>query len=1139
MKKTLSLILSLIMVMGILLSAPISISAADDEIPTLAEGPEIKMIALADRDYTYVTAYYENTIDAMELYKDMRKYPDNTEYLVDNFGFSDGEYDYHSIYIYVQTAYSLNGGTSWVNDFERDENLSEYNSGNNVEISEYDVYLPTQSANLYSVYQYDTLFSLDFYDWNNSQKDAVDDAVDYITQGKGTYIGDVWNNHQYEVNLTAANSLIAKARYVIVVNGNKAGEEDDRKFIGYSDWGNTFSFSTATSPESENFIKSGSFDAPVIEFARKSGSYYRISIIPGEELSNAITENRVLYQLGLSDDYYDNYESDYIRWYFELKINDGEWFHYRTSSAEDLEWDDIHDSYLVDDLEYYYGITIQPEDRIYLRTRMMTEYQVQREYLDNTEESDGRYIYVPEDVMTLSSAYSEPIEIPFSGRYSITYRLNGGDWPNYNSKIYDFGEDDTGIIDLTSEDYVPEKYGYTFGGWYTTEDFQEGTEITEINLDVKQFTTVYAKWETEGEYDIKYELGISGAYNYNKTMYTPLMDDITLNDASYSGVNFAGWYETEDFSGEPVTVIDTARKENITLYAKWDFPTFNITYELDGGTNHANNPATFQVNPEGVNVILQAPTKTGYIFDGWYYYDDFTGSLSKYDDGWHFNRTEDTTIYAKWIIGRWDINYTFILDGTVNEDFHPYNNNPSEYTYGDTVTLKNLSATGYTFGGWFTDEACTVPATGVSATDEGKKTFYGKWNEIVLTITYVYDSDKANSPDVSTVTNENPTKRKYSETVELKEASSSDPAYIFKGWHTDVNLASDVAERVSGSSNVTLYAKWEHPEYTITYSLDGGTNSASNPSKFLLTSSAGEDITIQAPSKADHIFEGWFYDTAFTKPLTKDADGWHIKADSNITVYAKYILGKWNISYVHMVDGVETKDFYVNNTNPSEYTYGKTVKLDPLSTAGYEYDGIYTDKECSLRADKITATDTGNKVFYVKWTENTYVINYVLTDGNSDMPDAATITHENPSERKYSQTVTLKDAVTTDDAYVFAGWYSDKDMTLRTTTVSAANDVTLYAKWEKVYIPHWGDVTLSSGTNAADARLVLRYSAKLENDFTDTQKRLADINNDGKINAADARLVLRMSAKLETEENLIQKYSLPKIEVKNGEIVFT
>ena len=70
MKKTLSFILSLIMIMGIVLSAPVTVYAAD-EIPTLTDGPEINMIALADRDYTQATVYYENTQDALKLGMDM------------------------------------------------------------------------------------------------------------------------------------------------------------------------------------------------------------------------------------------------------------------------------------------------------------------------------------------------------------------------------------------------------------------------------------------------------------------------------------------------------------------------------------------------------------------------------------------------------------------------------------------------------------------------------------------------------------------------------------------------------------------------------------------------------------------------------------------------------------------------------------------------------------------------------------------------------------------------------------------------------------------------------------------------------------------------------------------------------------
>ncbi len=902
MKKTISIVLSLIMMLGIIVSVPVTTFAEKDEIPTLSEGPEIKMVGLADRDYTYATVYYENTQEALEFGKELEKYDDATDYLIDKYGFKDGEYIYHNLYVYVQTAYSLNGGSSWVNDFDRDDYSYDYLANDYVKIGDSYVYLPTQSAALDSVHQYDTLFALEFYDWEGTKKATMDECAAYLTQDKASYIKHEYSYHSYEVNLNATNSLLVKSRYVIVVTGTKEGEDDRKTYTEYSDWSDTFSFCSTTSPETEDFGKGGIYNAPTVEYLRKDGAYYYVGIMPDEELSNAIAEHRVLYNLGLTNDYFENYNTYYISWYIELKINDGDWFYYTSQNAIDLIYSGLHDSYLTENLESWYGITLQPEDRIYLRTRLMTDYETKREYLDESENSDGRYLYTADDTMTISSNYSNAIEIPFSGRYRISYYLNGGSWSNYNSKIYDFGEDDTGTIDLTSEDYLPEKYGYTFGGWYTSKDFVKGTEITTIDFNDKKFTDVYAKWETEGEYDITYELGISGAYHYNRTMYTPLMDDIELADASYSGITFLGWYENENFTGEPVTVIDTARKENITLYAKWDLPTYNITYNLDGGKNNASNPATFQVNIDGgVDALLLAPSKTGYIFDGWYYDADFKYSVSKYDDGWHFNGTEDTTVYAKWIKGRWDITYINVLDGARNDDYNPYNSNPSEYTFGDTVTLKDMSHSGYKFGGWYTDEACTKAATGISATDTGKKTFYAKWTENIYTITYVFDADKKNSPAVSTITNKNPETRKYSQVLELVNATTTDGNFIFEGWHNDINMASDIITKVSGDNNITLYAKW---------------------------------------------------------------------------------------------------------------------------------------------TPKIT------------------------------------------------------------------------------------------------YIPHWGDVTISNNVTAADARIILRYSAQLEKNFNDIQLRLADVNNDGIVTSEDARLVLRLAAQLEKEEKLIQMYQLPKIEVKNGEIVF-
>lgn len=68
---------------------------------------------------------------------------------------------------------------------------------------------------------------------------------------------------------------------------------------------------------------------------------------------------------------------------------------------------------------------------------------------------------------------------------------------------------------------------------------------------------------------------------------------------------------------------------------------YNITYELDGGTNNVSNPATFTV--DDIPLTLYDATKVGYTFDGWYATEDLSGlPITELVD------LEDTTIYAKW-----------------------------------------------------------------------------------------------------------------------------------------------------------------------------------------------------------------------------------------------------------------------------------------------------------------------------------------------------------------------------------------------------------------------------------------------------------------------------------------------------------
>lgn len=106
------------------------------------------------------------------------------------------------------------------------------------------------------------------------------------------------------------------------------------------------------------------------------------------------------------------------------------------------------------------------------------------------------------------------------------------------------------------------------------------------------------------------------------------------------------------------------------------------------------------------------------------------------------------------------------------------------------------------------------------------------------------------------------------------------------------------------------------------------------------------------------------------------------------------------------------------------------------------------------------------------------------------------------------------------------GAFSDSDMTVHqfsdigtykffcTVMDSGSMLVSSFSADLVIFDQLTGDVDSDGVVTAKDARLVLRYSAVLE-DLPDMGKTAADVNNDGKINAFDARYILRYAAKVE------------------------
>ena len=161
------------------------------------------------------------------------------------------------------------------------------------------------------------------------------------------------------------------------------------------------------------------------------------------------------------------------------------------------------------------------------------------------------------------------------------------------------------------------------------------------------------------KYTITYN-NMDGADNSpeNPGWYTVETPVITLYAPTKPGYDFVGWYDNDQFTGSEVQTIDTSLAVDVTLYAKWQ--NYTITYELNGGINNVNNPATYTTS--GATITLQSPTKANYKFMGWYDNDQFTGdAITEIPSG----SMGDIVLYAKWeeFENKFQITTTELADG--------------------------------------------------------------------------------------------------------------------------------------------------------------------------------------------------------------------------------------------------------------------------------------------------------------------------------------------------------------------------------------------------------------------------------------------------------------------------------------------
>ena len=328
--------------------------------------------------------------------------------------------------------------------------------------------------------------------------------------------------------------------------------------------------------------------------------------------------------------------------------------------------------------------------------------------------------------------------------YTISYNSNGGTG-SMASDVVKTG----GTATIKANEFT--KKGYTFAGWTTKSDGTDdgynwtGWSGTWNYVDgqygiANKTLKLYARW-TPKSYTISYNSNGGTGTMASDTVSTGSKATIKSNTFTKTGYKFVGWTTksdgTDDGYGWNPGWSGTWNYDNgqygiandkLVLYARWDNH-YTITYNDNGGSGCSSSSKTVTYGSTYGN--LCTPTRSGYIFAGWYssnyanapwtyYYDKYkndstvasigrndkvglynnyltnsTRKFSRYTSSDTYSVNGNQTLVAGWLkfnYKREDAKYC--SDGYFDTIGDAYNG-----CYGSTITILNdvTESSAYTF----------------------------------------------------------------------------------------------------------------------------------------------------------------------------------------------------------------------------------------------------------------------------------------------------------------------------------------------------------------------------------------------------------------------------------------------------------
>jgi uncharacterized repeat protein (TIGR02543 family) len=449
--------------------------------------------------------------------------------------------------------------------------------------------------------------------------------------------------------------------------------------------------------------------------------------------------------------------------------------------------------------------------------------------------------------------------------------------------------------------------------------------------------------------------------------------------------------------------------------ADWDKTFNNVTSNLE--VNMILTPITYlltfdsmggslvdTITADYLSVVARPtnPTKPGYNFEGWYKNSSYSSESLFVFTNLSTMPLDGLTLYAKWSLATFTVSFNS-NDGSIIAS--------KNVTYTQAFGALNTPVkTGYTFSGWFANEALTGDAV-ISTTLYSAVvniTLYAKWSINPYTIAF----NENGGTTVADIT------QNFNSTVSLPAAPTK-VGYTFGGWYSDSGLTVPYVFTTMPSQNITLYAKWTVNSYTITFFENEGTSVTDITQNFNTALSKPSD-----PTKSGFTFGGWYLDELFTSvytfALTMPA--------ANLTLYAK-----WNVNAYSII--MDLDGGTGETTRELDFGDAITMPLTPVKT-GYVFMGWVDSTETAyVFPATMPAEDISIKA---TWALQEFTLSFE-ENGGATLSD---ITQD------YTTSVT-EPSVSAREGYTFAGFFANEILTVTYVfTTMPASDTTVYLKWD-------------------------------------------------------------------------------------------